>query len=158
MTPYSPVRDHQLLVAPNGPTLPCWPTSLFPHRPNLATSESNLFSSENWDSVCLRDTHKTTRCHEHTHPFPANSSYSFNILRFTECLSQELFHCKRLFHYVGHRPLSQQHCINRMFQKLAVQSFVKLIYNKAWLYLGSFEVWCWRRMRTISWTDRVNDE
>jgi hypothetical protein len=25
-------------------------------------------------------------------------------------------------------------------------------------YLGSFEMWCWRRMEKISWTDRVKNE
>jgi hypothetical protein len=25
-------------------------------------------------------------------------------------------------------------------------------------YLESFEMWCWRRMEKISWTDRVNNE
>jgi hypothetical protein len=25
-------------------------------------------------------------------------------------------------------------------------------------YLDSFEMWCWRRMEKISWTDRVNNE
>jgi hypothetical protein len=25
-------------------------------------------------------------------------------------------------------------------------------------YLESFEIWCWRRMEKISWTDRVNNE
>jgi DNA phosphorothioation-dependent restriction protein DptG len=25
-------------------------------------------------------------------------------------------------------------------------------------YLGSFEMWCWRRMEKISWTDRVRNE
>jgi hypothetical protein len=25
-------------------------------------------------------------------------------------------------------------------------------------YLGSFEMWCWRRMESISWTDRVKNE
>jgi hypothetical protein len=25
-------------------------------------------------------------------------------------------------------------------------------------YLESFEMWCWRRMKKISWTDRVNNE
>jgi hypothetical protein len=25
-------------------------------------------------------------------------------------------------------------------------------------YLQSFEMWCWRRMEKISWTDRVNNE
>ena len=25
-------------------------------------------------------------------------------------------------------------------------------------YLESFEVWCWRRMEKISWTDRVRNE
>jgi hypothetical protein len=25
-------------------------------------------------------------------------------------------------------------------------------------YLESFEVWCWRRMENISWTDRVRNE
>jgi hypothetical protein len=25
-------------------------------------------------------------------------------------------------------------------------------------YLESFEIWCWRRMEKISWTDRVNSE
>jgi hypothetical protein len=25
-------------------------------------------------------------------------------------------------------------------------------------YLESFEMWCWRRMETISWTDRVRNE
>jgi hypothetical protein len=25
-------------------------------------------------------------------------------------------------------------------------------------YLGSFEMWSWRRMEKISWTDRVNNE
>jgi len=24
-------------------------------------------------------------------------------------------------------------------------------------YLGSFEMWCWRRMAKISWTDRVKN-
>ena len=24
-------------------------------------------------------------------------------------------------------------------------------------YLGSFEMWCWRRMEKISWTDRVRN-
>ena len=26
------------------------------------------------------------------------------------------------------------------------------------LYFGSFEMWCWRRMVKISWTDRVKNE
>ena len=25
-------------------------------------------------------------------------------------------------------------------------------------YLKSFEMWCWRRMENISWTDRVRNE
>jgi len=25
-------------------------------------------------------------------------------------------------------------------------------------YLKSFEMWCWRRMEKISWTDRVRNE
>jgi hypothetical protein len=25
-------------------------------------------------------------------------------------------------------------------------------------YLESFEMWCWKRMEKISWTDRVNNE
>jgi len=25
-------------------------------------------------------------------------------------------------------------------------------------YLGSFEIWCWRRMEKISWTDPVRNE
>jgi hypothetical protein len=25
-------------------------------------------------------------------------------------------------------------------------------------YLGSFEMWCWRRLEKISWTDRVRNE
>jgi hypothetical protein len=25
-------------------------------------------------------------------------------------------------------------------------------------YLESFEMWCWRRMETTSWTDRVKNE
>jgi hypothetical protein len=25
-------------------------------------------------------------------------------------------------------------------------------------YLGSFEMWCWRRMEKISWTDHVRNE
>jgi hypothetical protein len=25
-------------------------------------------------------------------------------------------------------------------------------------YLGTFEMWCWRRMEKISWTDRVRNE
>jgi hypothetical protein len=25
-------------------------------------------------------------------------------------------------------------------------------------YVGSFEMWCWRRMEKISWTDRVRNE
>jgi len=25
-------------------------------------------------------------------------------------------------------------------------------------HLGSFEMWCWRRMEKISWTDRVRNE
>jgi hypothetical protein len=25
-------------------------------------------------------------------------------------------------------------------------------------YLGSFEMWCWRRMEKLSWTDRVGNE
>jgi hypothetical protein len=25
-------------------------------------------------------------------------------------------------------------------------------------YPGSFEMWCWRRMEKISWTDRVRNE
>ena len=25
-------------------------------------------------------------------------------------------------------------------------------------YLGSCEMWCWRRMEKISWTDRVRNE
>jgi hypothetical protein len=25
-------------------------------------------------------------------------------------------------------------------------------------YVGSFEMWCWRRMVKISWTDRVRNE
>jgi hypothetical protein len=25
-------------------------------------------------------------------------------------------------------------------------------------YMESFEMWCWRRMEKISWTDRVNNE
>ena len=25
-------------------------------------------------------------------------------------------------------------------------------------YLGSFEMWCWRRVEKISWTDRVRNE
>jgi len=25
-------------------------------------------------------------------------------------------------------------------------------------YLESFEVWCWRRMKEISWTDHVKNE
>jgi hypothetical protein len=25
-------------------------------------------------------------------------------------------------------------------------------------YLGSFEMWCWRRMEWISWTDRVGNK
>jgi hypothetical protein len=25
-------------------------------------------------------------------------------------------------------------------------------------YLGSFEMWCWRRMGNIGWTDRVRNE
>jgi hypothetical protein len=25
-------------------------------------------------------------------------------------------------------------------------------------YLASFEMWCWRRMEKISWTDRVRNE
>jgi hypothetical protein len=25
-------------------------------------------------------------------------------------------------------------------------------------YLESFEMWCWRRMEKISWTDRVRNE
>jgi hypothetical protein len=25
-------------------------------------------------------------------------------------------------------------------------------------HLGSFEVWCWRRMEKISWTDHVRNE
>jgi hypothetical protein len=25
-------------------------------------------------------------------------------------------------------------------------------------YLESFEIWCWRRMKKISWTDRVKNE
>jgi hypothetical protein len=25
-------------------------------------------------------------------------------------------------------------------------------------YLESFEMWCWRRMEKISWTDRINKE
>jgi hypothetical protein len=25
-------------------------------------------------------------------------------------------------------------------------------------YLESFEIWCWRRMKRISWTDRVRNE
>ena len=25
-------------------------------------------------------------------------------------------------------------------------------------YLVSFEMWCWRRMKNISWTDRVRNE
>ena len=25
-------------------------------------------------------------------------------------------------------------------------------------YLGSFEMWCWRRMENINWTDRVRNE
>jgi hypothetical protein len=25
-------------------------------------------------------------------------------------------------------------------------------------YLESFEMWCWRRMEKVSWTDRVNNE
>jgi hypothetical protein len=25
-------------------------------------------------------------------------------------------------------------------------------------YLGNFEMWCWRRMEKISWTDRVRNE
>jgi hypothetical protein len=25
-------------------------------------------------------------------------------------------------------------------------------------YMGSFEMWCWRRMKKISWTDHVRNE
>ena len=31
----------------------------------------------------------------------------------------------------------------------------KVIYQK---YLRSFEMWCWRRIEKISWTDRVRNE
>ena len=27
-----------------------------------------------------------------------------------------------------------------------------------WKYLESFEMWCWRRMEKISWTDHVRNE
>jgi hypothetical protein len=27
-----------------------------------------------------------------------------------------------------------------------------------WKYLENYEMWCWRRMEKISWTDRVRNE
>ena len=38
---------------------------------------------------------------------------------------------------------------------LKLGHFGKLIRNT---YLDSFEMWCWRRMEKISWTDRVRNE
>jgi hypothetical protein len=37
---------------------------------------------------------------------------------------------------------------------LKLEHFGKLIRK----YLASFEMWCWRRMEKISWTDRVRNE
>ena len=34
----------------------------------------------------------------------------------------------------------------------------KLRINLFSLYMESFEMWCWRRMEKISWTDRVRNE
>jgi len=82
------------LVAPNEPSLPC--------RPNLPRPQliSSVLKTEivRFSETSI-STHKTTRLSSHTQPFSSNSSYSFNILRFTKCLSQELFHCKHLIHY-----------------------------------------------------------
>ena len=96
------------LVAPNEPLLPCWSTPVF-HigliwpRPKLISSA--LKSNTERFSETPIPTHKTTRLSNHTHPFPANSSYSLNISRFPKCLSQELFHCKHLVHYRWTLPI-----------------------------------------------------
>jgi hypothetical protein len=32
------------------------------------------------------------------------------------------------------------------------------VWKVDWKYLESFEVWCWRRMEKIGWTDRMRNE
>jgi hypothetical protein len=30
--------------------------------------------------------------------------------------------------------------------------------RKKWTIINAFETWCWRRMLTIKWTDRITNE
>jgi hypothetical protein len=50
-------------------------------------------------------------------------------------------------------------------RKKLVKCYIALYGVETWTlrklgrkYLESFEMWCWRRMEKISWTDRVNNE
>jgi len=61
--------------------------------------------------------------------------------------------CKYTKHVLRyfHDPNRLKYC---KFNKFASYSFI-LPYQK---YLESFEMWCWRRMEKISWTDHVRNE
>jgi hypothetical protein len=59
----------------------------------------------------------------------------------------------------GRRGIRRRQLLDDLKKKIKSQQ-LKLGYFKKvdQKYLGSFEMWCWRRMEKISWTDRVRNE
>ena len=44
-----------------------------------------------------------------------------------------------------------------MWLLLVKKEFIHLQINNKGFYLESFEMWCWRRMEKISWTDHARN-
>jgi len=49
-------------------------------------------------------------------------------------------------------------CLQRKHFAYMISLFLERDYPENVIYLESFEMWCWRRLEKISWTDRLRNE
>ena len=79
----------------------------------------------------------------------------------------ELLGTKMFFHVGEEKKVRrcQIRAVGRVLKNFPAPSFKKITVTWTWTlraadqkYLENFEMWCWRRMEKISWTDHVRNE